>query len=486
MPLLRHAKDVLNFHHEFLQGAFMQIVAQTIRLNFAQNLVLAVTTVSLFLLGGCSGSPKPAPKPENFLTLADLSGKPRMQEESPSVRVIRVKSKAFIKENNIRMAKDKALEAGSIRAVDGIVRELLSADVYNRKYDVIEQYMSTNLSKYILDQEVMSERKIFNGRYYGIAAAYKVNRQKVLVALQKDLKLIDTSSNTLITVVTSKKGIDLSSSGFTFSDVEDAIMNQLQTDLNQRGLRAMDFRNAVSSMQTDKAQLERFGKISKEQFMTMVSGSSANRALLDGQIQNAEKFYSTGLSLLKELSKVVLEVNIFSVSGNVKGDLALSFNVTAKNISTGRGGAFANTIINVARRGGPNVISSSMIAGLVKDGFEELRLEFIPQVIKEMSTVSVGGKRLMAYELVMKDFSKKDGRRLRTLVRQNEKKNFRYIDYDNSVPSIIAIRVRYSGSSADLGDKIMGMLDNAAINVEEPVVAPDMTDLVFNRLPDPQ
>ena len=53
-------------------------------------------------------------------------------------------------------------------------------------------------------------------------------------------------------LVTSKKNIDLSNSGFTFRDLEEALMNQIQTDLNQRGLRSMDFRNAVTSVQTDE------------------------------------------------------------------------------------------------------------------------------------------------------------------------------------------------------------------------------------------
>ena len=198
----------------------------------------------------------------------------------------------------------------------------------------------------MVDTEVNDEKKIFGDTYYGIDSAVKVNRQQVLVALQKDLKLINTSSNTLVTVITSKKDLDLSASGFTFSDIEDALMNQIQTDLNQRGLRAMDFRNAVTSMQTDEKLKKEFAKISKEQFMAIVSGSPADRALLDKQIQNSEEFYSTGLSLLQQMAKVVVEVNIFSVSGNVQGDIALSLNVTAKNISTGRGGAFANSVVN--------------------------------------------------------------------------------------------------------------------------------------------
>ena len=96
------------------------------------------------------------------------------------------------------------------------------------------------------------------------------------------------------------------------------MMNQIQTDLNQRGLRAMDFRNAVTSMQTDEKVKKKFAKISKEQFMAIVSGSPADKALLAPQVQDAEQFYSTGLSLLKQMAKVVVEVNIMSVSGNIK------------------------------------------------------------------------------------------------------------------------------------------------------------------------
>ena len=261
-------------------------------------------------------------------------------------------------------------------------------------------------------------------------------------------------------------------------------MNQIQTDLNQRGLRAMDFRNAVTSAQTDEKLKEQFGKISKAQFMAIVSGSPADQALLNKQVQNAEEFYTTGLSLLQQLAKVVIEVNIFAVSGNVKGDVALSLNVTAKNISTGRGGAFANTIVNVARRGGTNTIASSMITGLVTDSYAEMKKEFVPQVIKEMSTISVGGNRLIAYELVLKDFKSKEVRSLRTKLKQIESDEFRYISYDNSVPTIVTIVVRHAGKVEDLGDNVMGIFDTAGIDTKEPIVAPDLTDLVFVRIPD--
>jgi hypothetical protein len=246
----------------------------------------------------------------------------------------------------------------------------------------------------------------------------------------------------------------------------------------------MDFRNAVTSVQTDEKVKKQFSKISKEQFMAIVSGSPADKALLNTQVLNAEEFYTTGLSLLKLMAKVVVEVNIFAVSGNVKGDMALSMNVTAKNVSTGRGGAFANSVINVARRGGPSVIPSAMITGLVKDAYKAMEEEFIPQVIKEMSTISVGGNRLIAYELVLKDFQSKEVRKLRSKLKQIESDDFRYVSYDNSLPTIVTIIVRHSGKVEDLGDTVMELLDSAGINSKEPIVAPDLSDLVFVRLAD--
>ena len=449
----------------------------------SKRMFLLILASVILVLVGCADK-EVKPKPEDFLTLADLSGRVNLKEDSPGVRVIRIKAKAFIKRNDIRAAKAKAMEIASTQAVDAMVRELLADEDYNNNFANIEEYLSKNVQKYIVSSEVNDEKKIFGGKYYGLDTAHKVDRQKVLVALQKDLKLIDNSASSLVVVITSKKDIDLSASGFTFKDIEEALMNQLQTDMNQRGLRAMDFRNAVTSAQTDEKLKEQFGKISKEQFLAIVSGSPADKALLNTQIQNAEEFYTTGLSLLQQLAKVVIEVNIFAVSGNIKGDMALSLNVTAKNISTGRGGAFANSIVNVARRGGANTIASSMITGLVKDSYTDMQQEFIPQVLKEMSTISVGGNPLIAYELVLKDFKSKEVRSLRTKLKQSDSDEFRYISYDNSVPTIVTIIVRHAGKVEDLGDKVMEIFDSKGINTKEPIIAPDLTDIVFVRLPD--
>jgi hypothetical protein len=439
------------------------------------------------IAGGC-GKTKPKEKPvieEEFLTLADIGGRTTFREDSPDVRVIKVKAKALIKKNDIRLAKRNALENAGKIAVESMVRELMTSDDYNRRYEEIERYFSKNIDKYILDREIVGERKIYNDRYYGISAAFKVSRQKTLVALQKDLRFIDASGSTLITVITSKKGLDLSAVGYKFQDVEDMLMNQVQTDLNQRGLRAMDFRNAVTAMQTDERKRKAFAKISKEQFMTMVAGSSAGEAAFNKQLKESEEYYSTGLTLLKQLAKIVVEINILSVDRTSKA-LVLGVNVTAKNISTATGGAFANETFNVARRAGPNTSSAAMITELVRDTYQEMKTRFIPQVIKDMSTVDVTGEKLIRYELVMKGFDGTEFRKARRAIERSQTDKFRYIDYDNTLkaakPSINILFVRYAGRLSALADIVMDTLDDAKMPADDPIVARDVTDLVFERL----
>ena len=443
-----------------------------------KNIVLLLLTVALV---ACSKSKPEPPPPEEFLTLADVSGRPTLVEDSPDVRVIQVKTKSFIKQNDLRAAKTKAVELATLVAVDEMVRELLPSSTYSENYEKIEDYLSRNINNYVDDQEVVGERRIFMGQYYGISAAFKVNRQKVLVALQKDLKLINTSQNALVAIITNRKNIDLSSAGFTFTDLEEAFLNQIQTDMNQRGLQMMDYRNAITSMQNNEDAVREIATISKDQFMALLSDSNSDGNLLAEQIQLSDEFYESGLNVLRQLAKVVIEVNIFAVSGNVQGDLALSLNVTAKNIASDRGGAFANTVINVSRRAGPNSVQSAMIAGLVQDAYQEMQQEFVPQVLKEMSTISIDRDALVAYDLVFRGFDKNDGGRLRRMIQDKEDKSFRYLSFDNSVPSIISIRVRHAGRLEDLADRVMRMMDTNSFKVEEPIIAPDIRDLVFLR-----
>ena len=443
-----------------------------------KHIALLLLTVALV---ACSKSKPEPPPPEEFLTLADVSGRPTLVEDSPDVRVIQVKTKSFIKQNDLRAAKTKAVELATVVAVDEMVRELLPSSTYNENYEKIEDYLSRNINNYVDDQEVVGERRIFMGQYYGISAAFKVNRQKVLVALQKDLKLINTSQNALVAIITNRKNIDLSSAGFTFTDLEEAFLNQIQTDMNQRGLQMMDYRNAITSMQNNEDAVREIATISKDQFMALLSDSNSDGNLLAEQIQLSDEFYESGLNVLRQLAKVVIEVNIFAVSGNVQGDLALSLNVTAKNIASDRGGAFANTVINVSRRAGPNSVQSAMIAGLVQDAYQEMQQEFVPQVLKEMSTISIDRDALVTYDLVFRGFDKNDGGRLRRMIQDKEDKSFRYLSFDNSVPSIISIRVRHAGRLEDLADRVMRMMDTNSFKVEEPIIAPDIRDLVFLR-----
>ena len=443
-----------------------------------KHIALLLLTVALV---ACSKSKPEPPPPEEFLTLADVSGRPTLAEDSPDVRVIQVKTKSFIKQNDLRAAKTKAVALATVVAVDETVRELLPSSTYNENYEKIEDYLSRNINNYVDDQEVVGERRIFMGQYYGISAAFKVNRQKVLVALQKDLKLINTSQNALVAIITNRKNIDLSSAGFTFTDLEEAFLNQIQTDMNQRGLQMMDYRNAIISMQNNEDAVREIATISKDQFMALLSDSNSDGNLLAEQIQLSDEFYESGLNVLRQLAKVVIEVNIFAVSGNVQGDLALSLNVTAKNIASDRGGAFANTVINVSRRASPNSVQSAMIAGLVQDAYQEMQQEFVPQVLKEMSTISIDRDALVAYDLVFRGFDKNDGGRLRRMIQDKEDKTFRYLSFDNSVPSIISIRVRHAGRLEDLADRVMRMMDTNSFKVEEPIIAPDIRDLVFLR-----
>ena len=187
----------------------------------SKRMFLLILASVILVLVGCADK-EVKPKPEDFLTLADLSGRVNLKEDSPGVRVIRIKAKAFIKRNDIRAAKAKAMEIASTQAVDAMVRELLPDENYNNNFENIKEYLSKNVQKYIVSSEVNDEKKIFGGKYYGLDTAHKVNRQKVLVALQKDLKLIDNSASSLVVVITSKKDIDLSASCLLYtSDAAD-------------------------------------------------------------------------------------------------------------------------------------------------------------------------------------------------------------------------------------------------------------------------
>ena len=97
------------------------------------NLIISTILSLILLLIGCAAK-EVAPKPENFLTLADVTGRVTLKEDSPDVRVIRIKSKSFIKRNDIRAAKNKALEIASAMAVDAMVRELLGDENYNTNF----------------------------------------------------------------------------------------------------------------------------------------------------------------------------------------------------------------------------------------------------------------------------------------------------------------------------------------------------------------
>ena len=86
-----------------------------------KHIVLLLLTVALET---CSKFKPEPPPPEEFLTLADVSGSPTPVENAPDARVM-VKTKSFIKQNDLRTAKTKAVALAAVAANDEIVRELL-------------------------------------------------------------------------------------------------------------------------------------------------------------------------------------------------------------------------------------------------------------------------------------------------------------------------------------------------------------------------
>jgi TPR repeat protein len=406
----------------------------------------------------------------DLITLADVQGRNTLIEDSRDVRVINVKTKALIEGHDSFAAKRKAIENAAIIAVETMVRELMSAEDYNRRYEEIERYFSKNIDKYIIDREVNGAKKIYFGKFYGVSSSFKINRQKVLVALQKDLRIIDASNSTTITVVTKRKDVNFSDIDYRFSDVEDALMNQIQTEFNQRGLKALDFRGAVDYLMTDPKIKNSYYDISKDRFIEMITESEDNPD------------YSLELSLLKRLAKVVIEVNIMSVS-KTGNSMTLNLNVTAKNISVGSGGAFANTIVQVARRAGPNTDDSAMLTGLIRDAYEDMNRSFVPQVIKEMSTIDVGGNKLLPYELVVIGFSNREFRTFRRAIENAQSGEFRFINFDNKYqnanPSINRILIRYAGKTSKLSDNVLDLLDANNLPTKMPILSPSLTDLVL-------
>ena len=134
-----------------------------------KHIVLLLLTVALV---ACSKS-KLEPPPEEFLTLADVSVRPTLVEDSPDVRVM-VETKSFIKQNDLRTATTKAVKLAAVAADDEMVRELLPSSTYNENYEKIEDYLSRNTNNYVDEQEVVGEHRIFIGQYYGISADFKL------------------------------------------------------------------------------------------------------------------------------------------------------------------------------------------------------------------------------------------------------------------------------------------------------------------------
>ncbi len=86
----------------------------------------------------------------------------------------------------------------------------------------------------------------------------------------------------------------------------------------------------------------------------------------------------------------------------------------------------------------------------------------------------------------MKAYTGSEFRKIRNLIEKAQTDKFRFIDFDNSLkaakPSINRVFVRYAGKSSRLSDTILDLLDGSNMSAEEPVIAPGLTDLVFEKI----
>ena len=57
-----------------------------------------------------------------------------------------------------------------------MVRELLTEENYNNNFEKIEEYLSLHLDSYVVDKEIVAEKRIFANKYYGIDTAFKISR----------------------------------------------------------------------------------------------------------------------------------------------------------------------------------------------------------------------------------------------------------------------------------------------------------------------
>ena len=82
-------------------------------------------------------------------------------------------------------------------------------------------------------------------------------------------------------------------------------------------------------------------------------------------------------------------------------------------------------------------------------------------------------------------FAGKQPRVIKNAVNRAETEDFRFISYDNTLgrakPPINSVVVRYSGSADSLSEKVMNILDELNYGFKEPITAPNLKDIVFEK-----
>lgn len=212
-----------------------------------------------------------------------------------------------------------------------------------------------------------------NGRYKRLAES----RIRRLMRKQSN-RQPGSRNRSLVAVVTSSPGWDTSSI-FKLSDVEAIFLNHLQAITNQKGFRTIDFRYAANSLASDSSIKSHFKEISEKTFLDIASCSGTDKRT------TCLKPHFRGLIMLRDMAGVVIEINLKSLTKSEMDStsmMILNVGVHARDIISGN--FVASTVVQVARRGGPNSTDHAMFTALIGDACDNMNKEVLPDVLRNL------------------------------------------------------------------------------------------------------
>lgn len=419
---------------------------------------------------------------EQFVTLADVPANLRgpVSEDlrnKPNQRIVTLRVKAAIRNNDHNGARERAQAQGRVIAVDQVVRDVLTAKVYNKNYKVIERFIGNRSHNFVVDQMYLGGRPIYKDAYYGIFIQYVVDRNKVLQALEKDLKLVNNAmlGRSVLVEVVSRKDIDFSRFGsdteFDYDDFIQVTKDKIGTQFFKSGLEVKDLGVALN----EKA----YSETDKKAFWNYLQGRKPG----DGAsptAQKAREYRELGTELLKTLSNVSIEFNVLSFTYNANKEGILQVNLTARRIDQPGGTPISTGLFKAARIdvNDPN----AMIGALIEDIFEEMNRSFIPDVRNELSSLELDEGELVRYELILRGFDRQTNDKIRrTMKNRAIPGTLEMGNFENVVPGLAKLAVRWNGEILDLNDLIMDTLEKE-YKIEYPSVSENAYDLVLQHI----